>query len=85
MPDPPKPTHWQQRRLDLLYREFGRDTITLKTVNRRTGHMRIEATAAAGVWTWVFDTQGELVQATMPQRLFTPDKPAHTPGSAIDN
>ena len=85
MTEPPKPTPAQQRKLDYLYREFGRQAITLRTINRQTGHMRIEATAAAGTWVWAFNRNGVLVQQSMRQTLF--DMPPQTtpPRHAVDN
>lgn len=65
-----KPTPAQEAKLKELREAFGKDTIKAHAPQAGTGHMRVEATAQAGVWEWTFTTSGELVYSCMTMALW---------------
>lgn len=71
----------QKKILETLRRTYGNANVKAYARSKVNGRMRVELTAQAGKWTWIYAEDGELVLKYMSNPLFdmppTPPKPTN--------
>lgn len=81
----PDPTTDQLEAYGRIRDEYGHKNVRRHQADAKSGLMHIELASLAGVWHWYLDQSGNLVDAWLTPRPFTPAPPEHKPGNAIDN
>lgn len=78
-------TPQQKQVLAQLRKTYGSSTVKAFARSKANGRMRVELKSQAGIWTWIYDSEGTLVLKYLTEKLFDINPTPPKPRNAIHN